>query len=182
MTIAYIALGSNLGEPRQQLLSALAAIRRCPDCILIACSPVYRSAAIGPGNQPDYLNAAAALETGMEPRQLLKALQTIEIAQGRRREIRWGPRTLDLDILLYGDLVLDSQSLTLPHPRLQRRNFVLYPLHDLNPALTLPCGTRIASLLRSCTGGELQNLGPLVELTAGQGVQQSQGSQKSQES
>jgi 2-amino-4-hydroxy-6-hydroxymethyldihydropteridine diphosphokinase len=178
MTIAYVALGSNLGEPRQQLLSAVAALRRIRDSKLLACSPVYRSEAIGPGHQPDYLNAVAALDTALEPGQLLDALQAIETAQGRRREIRWGPRTLDLDILLFGDLVMDSRTLTLPHPRLKTRNFVLYPLHDLDPALTLPCGTRIASLLRRCPKGDLENLGPLVELAAGQ----ERRSQKSLES
>jgi 2-amino-4-hydroxy-6-hydroxymethyldihydropteridine diphosphokinase len=181
MTIAYLALGSNLGEPHQQLLSALAALRRIRDSNLLACSPVYRSAAVGPGNQPDYLNAVAALDTALQPGQLLDALQAIETAHGRRREIRWGPRTLDLDILLFGDLVMDSHTLTLPHPRLATRNFVLYPLHDLDPGLTLPCGTRIASLLRRCPRGHLQNLGPLVDLAVGQESQEGRR-QKSLES
>ena len=150
MTNSYIALGSNLGKPAQQIASALEAMARLPDTELQAQSPWYCSAAIGPGPQPDYINAVARLDTGLTSLQLLHALQAIEIAHGRERKQHWGPRTLDLDILLYGEDTVSSPELSIPHPRLQQRNFVLYPLFDLAPDLALPCGTTIASLLARC--------------------------------
>lgn len=151
MTTAYVALGSNLGDPATQLSSALRALRQLPDSTLADCSPWYRSRAVGPGEQPDYLNAVARLETALAAVDLLRALQAIEAAQGRQRELRWGPRTIDLDILLYGESVIDSPELCVPHPRLKERNFVLFPLFDLAPELALPCGTRIESLLQYCS-------------------------------
>jgi 2-amino-4-hydroxy-6-hydroxymethyldihydropteridine diphosphokinase len=161
-------MGSNLGEPLVQLKSALLAIQCLPESEYLACSPVYRSAAVGPGEQPDYLNAVAHIHTDLEPTDLLHALQLIESAQGRRREIRWGPRTLDLDILLYGELIVDQDELTIPHPRLQERNFVLYPLRDLNPDLSLPCGASIESLWRCSPRDGLSLCGPLSISASGQ--------------
>jgi 2-amino-4-hydroxy-6-hydroxymethyldihydropteridine diphosphokinase len=156
MTVSYIALGSNLGNPEAQLASAIQALGHASGCELIAQSPWYRSAAIGPGQQPDYLNAVAQLETLLSPRQLLHTLQAIEQAHGRERTLHWGARTLDLDILLYGVETISDTGLTIPHPRLQERNFVLYPLFDLAPELRLPCGTTIASLLARCPRQGLQ--------------------------
>lgn len=150
MTISYIALGSNLGNPAEQIASALQAVAKLPECELLAQSPWYRSVAIGPGKQPDYINAVAQLQTQLTPWQLLHALQAIENAHGREHHQRWGARTLDLDILLYGSKTVTDSELDIPHPRLQERNFVLYPLFDLAPNLALPCGTTIGSLLARC--------------------------------
>lgn len=143
----YIGIGSNLDNPRQQVAAAVAALEQLPHSQLVAVSPWYRSASLGPGDQPDYINGVARIATTLPPESLLTALQDIENRQGRRRDIRWGPRTLDLDILLYGDDTLASPRLTVPHPQLKQRNFVLVPLHDLAPALQLPDGTILAELL-----------------------------------
>jgi len=143
----YIGIGSNLDNPRQQVAAAVAALEQLPQSQLVAVSPWYRSAPLGPGDQPDYINGVARIATTLPPEPLLTALQDIENRQGRRRDIRWGPRTLDLDILLYGDDTLASPRLTVPHPQLKQRNFVLVPLHDLAPALQLPDGTILAELL-----------------------------------
>ena len=136
---AYIGIGGNLDDPLLQMRRAFRALRELPASRCVACSPLYRSAAVGgPSGQPDYLNAAAALDTTLAPDELLTALQAIETAQGRTRTVRWGPRTLDLDLLLYDQLVLDEPRLTLPHPRLHERVFVLYPLYDIAPDLEIP--------------------------------------------
>ncbi len=135
MIRCYIGLGSNLLNPMQQILQALEALRDLPQSKLHGCSRFYGSTAIGPGEQDDYVNAVAALDTDLQPQQLLKALQALEAEHGRQRTITWGPRTLDLDLLLYGDLVLDSDELHLPHPRMWERPFVLFPLGELAPQL-----------------------------------------------
>ena len=144
---AFIGIGSNLDNPRQQVADAVVALRQLPQSQLVAVSPWYRSAPLGPGDQPDYINGVARIDTTLQPEPLLVALQDIENRQGRRRDIRWGPRTLDLDILLYGDSTIASPQLTIPHPQLTLRNFVLFPLCDLAPALQLPDGTILAELL-----------------------------------
>ncbi len=146
----FIALGSNLDQPAQQLQQALAALAALPASTLRGCSPFYRSRAVGPGDQPDYLNAACELTTTLEPLALLDALQAIEQAQGRKREQHWGPRTLDLDLLLYGDATLDLPRLQVPHPRMFERDWVLRPLADLDPTLRFPDGTTLRSRLDSC--------------------------------
>ena len=151
-TTAYIALGSNLDNPQQQVTTALAAIAQLPRCELVAQSPWYHSAAVGPGRQPDYINGVCAIQTRLQPLPLLHALQTIEQNQGRVRNERWGVRTLDLDILLYGDLKLDTEELQLPHPRMAERNFVLAPLVDIAGELSLPDGRRLTQLLANCPG------------------------------
>jgi 2-amino-4-hydroxy-6-hydroxymethyldihydropteridine diphosphokinase len=157
VTPAYIALGSNLGDPAAQLKAAVAALARLPQSRLERLSRVYRSAAVGPGTQPDYLNAAALLLTALPPLPLLRALQAIEARQGRVRCERWGARTLDLDLLLYDDLALDTPELQVPHPRMARRNFVLYPLLDIGgPNLRLPDGTDLGTLVLDCPRGELE--------------------------
>lgn len=139
-TLVYIALGSNLDDPTSQIQRALHALRQLPETELVKCAPWYRSSAIGPGVQDDYINTVAALNTKLSPTTLLHALQTIETVQGRTREQRWAARTLDLDILLYGDLNMDTPELKLPHPRLLDRDFVLAPLSDLAPDLHLGHG------------------------------------------
>lgn len=149
---AYIGLGSNLEDPWAQLGHALEALRRLPRSELLHCSPFYRSVPMGPADQPDYLNAVAALCTKLAPLELLDQLQAIEAAQGRRRgALRWGPRTLDLDLLLYGAKVIESPRLTVPHPGLAERSFVLVPLFDIAPDLLLPDGRRLAALVAACS-------------------------------
>ena len=160
MADVYIALGSNMDSPHQQLDSALEAVAQHPNMQLVAVSDRYQTPPIGP-QQPDFINAAAQLSTDLSPLDLLDALQAIEQQQNRVRSIHWGPRTLDLDILFYNDLlggslvgdslVIESERLTIPHPRIGERAFVLVPLMDLNPQLTLPSGETVAQLLANCS-------------------------------
>jgi len=155
MAVVYIALGSNMDSPQSQLDAALEAIAQHPELQLIGVSSRYQTPPIGP-QQPDFINAAAQLSTDLSPLALLDALQAIEQQQNRVRSIHWGPRTLDLDILLYnnveGDsLVIDSERLTIPHPRMAERAFVLVPLADLNPQLALPSGETVTELLANCS-------------------------------
>jgi 2-amino-4-hydroxy-6-hydroxymethyldihydropteridine diphosphokinase len=140
--ICYLGIGSNLEQPREQIARALQTLAAHPDITPLKQSPWYTSKAIGPGNrqdntQPDYVNGVIEIETSLAPQNLLLALQQIESAQGRTRKVRWGARTLDLDILLYGDQKIHCHNLTIPHPRIRERNFVLVPLADLNPYLPL---------------------------------------------
>ncbi|KRU89053.1 2-amino-4-hydroxy-6-hydroxymethyldihydropteridine diphosphokinase [Pseudomonas aeruginosa] len=147
---AYIALGSNLEQPREQIQAALEALARLPDSRLVAVSPLYISDPLGPADQPRFVNGVAALDTALAPLDLLDALQAIEQEQGRVRDLRWGPRTLDLDILLYGEQLLDLPRLKVPHYHMQTRAFVLYPLADLAPDLLLPDGRHLPELLAAC--------------------------------
>ena len=153
---AYIGLGSNLDNPLGQVQQAVEEIAQLPETRLLASSRWYRSDAIGPAGQPDYINGAVQIETALTPETLLQQLQNIENAHGRKRTVRWGARTLDLDILLFGDREIDTKTLTIPHRELAHRNFVLYPLADLNPALTLPNGANsdeplsLNALLENC--------------------------------
>ena len=141
-TLAYIGLGSNLAHPRRQLARAAAALARIPRTRLVALSPNYVTAPVGVRDmQPDYVNAVAALYTRLEPRALLRRLQAIEHRQRRRREpgaARNAPRTLDLDLLLYGRRRIGLAHLAVPHPRMHERAFVLRPLHDLAPTAVIP--------------------------------------------
>lgn len=148
----YISLGSNLDNPLQQLTKARTELEHLPQTQLLAYSSLYRSKAIGGPAQPDYLNAVAKLTTCLPAMDLLNALQAIEAQHGRVRAERFGPRTLDLDILLYNDMVCDTPRLTLPHPRLAERAFVLYPLAEIAPDLRLPDGRSIADLHAAVAG------------------------------
>jgi 2-amino-4-hydroxy-6-hydroxymethyldihydropteridine diphosphokinase len=150
MADVYIALGSNMDGPHSQLDSAFEALAQHPNIQLIAVSNRYQTPPIGP-QQPDFINAAAQLSSDLSPLQLLDALQAIEQQQNRVRSIHWGPRTLDLDILLYDNLEIDSERLIIPHPRIGERAFVLVPLMDLNPQLALPSGETVAQLLANCS-------------------------------
>lgn len=146
MARAYIGLGSNLQTPSAQLRKALQTLAATPGIVHVVTSPFYRSVAIGPGEQPDYVNAVAQLDTALSPLALLDVLQAIEQAQERvRGAIRWTARTLDLDLLLFDNQVIESERLTIPHPRMSERNFVLRPLMDLAPTLCMPDGHPIAS-------------------------------------
>ena len=163
-TTAYIGLGSNLQQPQQQVERALVALAQIPGTRVSGQSRWYRSAAVGPGEQPDYINGAARLETELEAHQLLDQLQAIENAQGRVRIERWGSRTLDLDLLLYGEQTIASDRLQVPHPYLPERNFVLYPLADIDADICLPDGRSLASLLAQ------SNTDGLTPLPATQGL------------
>ncbi|GAA0551778.1 2-amino-4-hydroxy-6-hydroxymethyldihydropteridine diphosphokinase [Rheinheimera aquimaris] len=155
----YIGLGANLNQPVQQLQQAIEALQQLPCSELIAVSSLYGSKPMGPQDQPDYVNAVAALDTTLEAEALLDALQQIEQLHGRQRKAeRWGPRTLDLDILLYGTLVINSSRLTVPHYGLHQREFVLYPLYEIAPQLQLPDGTVLSSLLAQVPLNGLQKL------------------------
>lgn len=139
MHTAYVGLGANLGDPRAQLQTALQAIAQLPDTRIVALSSLYRSAPMGPADQPEYCNAACRLETTLSPRALLEALIDIERAVGRiRGQERWGPRMLDLDLLHVEGVSLDEPGLHLPHPGIMRRNFVLVPLAEVAPNLSIP--------------------------------------------
>jgi 2-amino-4-hydroxy-6-hydroxymethyldihydropteridine diphosphokinase len=157
--LAYVALGSNLDGPVRQVRSALAELDGLEDVRRLAHSPLYRSPPLGPGGQPDYVNAVALLETTLDPHQLLDRLQAIEQRHGRERGVRWGPRTLDLDLLLYGGQRIVSPRLRVPHPELSRRPFVLVPLHDIAPDLELPGLGPLADLLPAPGEGELEPIG-----------------------
>lgn len=146
MTPAYIGLGANLGDARATLKSAVAALRTLADSGVIAISRLYRSTPVGPAGQPDYFNAALLLETTLTPHALLASLQAIENEHGRVREVRWGARTLDLDLVLYGHDEITTTDLVVPHPELTARNFVVRPLLDINTQLSLPDGRLLASL------------------------------------
>ncbi len=159
MERVYIGLGSNLATPIEQLRSALAALAALPQTDLIAQSSFYSSDPLGPADQPRYVNAVAALDTELSPLALLDALQTIELEQGRTRKAeRWGPRTLDLDILLFGERLLDEPRLTVPHYHMHARAFVLYPLAEIAPDLKLPDGRALVELLGACPYAGLERL------------------------
>ncbi|MDX1757628.1 MAG: 2-amino-4-hydroxy-6-hydroxymethyldihydropteridine diphosphokinase [Marinobacter sp.] len=161
MTVrAYVGLGSNLANPLQQLAAAVTALATLPQSQLVAQSPFYRSAPVGPQDQPDFINGAVALETRLPALALLDQLQAIEQSQGRQRIEHWGPRTLDLDLLLYGKETITCDRLRVPHPELVNRDFVLQPLLDLDPALTLPDGRALADLRPLCPDNRLQRLDP----------------------
>ncbi len=147
MEAAYIALGSNLDDPRRQLQAAFDALARLPDTQLVARSSLYRSAPVGYANQPDFVNAAAAIRTALSPRALLDALLAIEREHGRVREFVNAPRTLDLDIALYGEHVIHEPGLSIPHPRLHQRAFVLAPLAEIAPDAVAPGRGRVRELL-----------------------------------
>lgn len=156
--LAYIGLGSNLANPRAQVEQAFAELATLPNSKLLATSAFYSSIAVGPGEQPDYVNAAALLQTELTPLALLDALQEIEQAHRRVRIELWGPRTLDLDILLLDQQTIDSERLKVPHPYLTQRNFVLYPLADIAPDLHLPNGSSLQELIAQCPRAGLARL------------------------
>ena len=137
--VAYVGVGSNLQNPQQQAKDALLALDQITETRCIQSSSLYRSQPMGPADQPDYINAVAALETTLSARVLLQQLQDIEARQGRIRGAeRWGPRTLDLDIILYNQSIVNEPDLVIPHPGMHERPFVLYPLHEIAPDIQIP--------------------------------------------
>lgn len=153
----YLGLGSNLADPAEQLRSALKALEQLPGSQLAGSSSFYVSDSLLPG-QPRFTNAVAALDTSLAPLVLLDALQSIELDQGRERHERWGPRTLDLDILLFGNHLIDEPRLKVPHYHMQERPFVLYPLAELAPGLILADGRELGQLLNNCPFVGLERL------------------------
>ena len=145
MVDAYLGLGSNLGDRRQHLEHAIAGLRLAGE--VVAVSSLYETAPVGGPPQGDYLNQVVRLSTAVPARQLLEACQAIEAEGGRDRRERFGPRTIDIDLLLYGSKVIDQPGLTVPHPRMTERRFVLDPLLEIWPGAELPDGTRLDSFL-----------------------------------
>jgi 2-amino-4-hydroxy-6-hydroxymethyldihydropteridine diphosphokinase len=144
---AYIGLGSNLEDPRRQVRTALVELGALPYTRLVAQSSLYRSDPMGPADQPDYINAVAAIDTLLTPLALLDALLGIERMHGRvRHGTRWGPRTLDLDVLIYGDRIISDTRLAVPHPGIGERAFVLLPLAEIAPNLAIPGHGAVAAL------------------------------------
>ncbi|HSS45937.1 MAG TPA: 2-amino-4-hydroxy-6-hydroxymethyldihydropteridine diphosphokinase [Burkholderiales bacterium] len=155
---AYIALGSNLANPLRQMHDAFEELARLAQSRLAARSSLYRSAPVSYLNQPDFINAVAGIETALEPHALLTALLEIERRHGRVRDFDNAPRTLDLDLLLYGDLIRHEHGLTLPHPRMHERAFVLQPLLEIAPDCVIPGIGRVADLLVGCAKQKLEKL------------------------
>ncbi|SGY97052.1 2-amino-4-hydroxy-6-hydroxymethyldihydropteridine diphosphokinase [Moritella viscosa] len=149
-TRCYIAIGSNLADPIAQAKEAITALKTLTESRFISVSSLYASKPMGPQEQPDYINAVACVGTHLAPIELLDALQQIENEQGRVRKEHWGARTLDLDILLYGDEIMSTPRLTVPHYGMKEREFVLYPLAEIAPQLQLPCGQALSALLEAC--------------------------------
>ena len=148
MTLAYIALGSNQAVPLEQVTHALDAIATIPGSRVVAISSFYRTKPLGPQDQPDYLNAAVALETELSAEGLLAHTQRIEFEHGRvRKAERWGPRTLDLDIMLFGNLTVVTPTLTVPHYDMKNRAFMLVPLLEIAPDCAFPDGQPVANVL-----------------------------------
>lgn len=158
VVVVYIGLGSNLEKPIEQVQSALRELDDLAQTRLLQRSNLYCSDPMGPADQPDYINAVAAVETSLSPDELLSELQKLEAAHQRIRKERWGPRTLDLDLLLYGDQCISSEHLIVPHPGLSERNFVLIPLFEIAPNLILPDNRPLSDLIASCSNEGLQRL------------------------
>lgn len=158
MTSAYVGLGANLGDPRAQLLSAFEALDRIAGTRVTARSSLYRSAPLGYADQPQYLNAVARLDTALQPEALLAHLQEIERSLGRERSFRDAPRTIDLDLLLYGTGRIDAPALAVPHPRMHERAFVLLPLLELDPAAVIPGRGSAIELLRACAAQAVERI------------------------
>lgn len=155
---AYVALGSNLQDPRQQVLRAMQELATLPKTQVVACSSLYRTAPVGYDNQPDFINAAAELRTALSPHALLHALLALETAHGRERPFPNAPRVLDLDLLLYDGLTMHTPELTLPHPRMHQRGFVLLPLAEIAPDLAIPGHGIVSALAQHCLNQGVERL------------------------
>ena len=158
MTVAYVGLGSNLQDPRRQIQSALAELDGMPHTRLVKQSSLYRTAPVGHVDQPDFVNAVAQLETGLPAERLLAELQEVEKRHGRARSFANAPRTLDLDILLFGELQMESEKLVVPHPRMHERAFVLEPLVEIAPEVVIPGAGPAKQRLRDCAGQDVERL------------------------
>jgi len=161
MTLCYIGLGANLDDPAGQIVTALQGLAAMQDTRLLQWSSLYGSKPLGPQDQPDYVNAVATLETDLTPEQLLDAVKEQEEKQGRIKKRHWGERTIDLDILLFGDQSYHSERLTIPHKEMCNRSFVVLPMLEIAPQLTLPDGKKLADL-RPEFSGEIQRISALT--------------------
>ena len=161
---AYIGLGGNLDDPAERVSQAVFELDSLPDCRVDQVSSLYRSAPLGPPGQADYINAVACLCTRLSARKLLSAMQYIEQRHGRdSRGPRWGPRTLDLDLLLYADRIIDEPDLSVPHPEMASREFVLYPLYEIAPSLFIPGMGWLKEHVAQCPRRGLRKLEALCE-------------------
>jgi 2-amino-4-hydroxy-6-hydroxymethyldihydropteridine diphosphokinase len=156
---AFIGLGANLGDPETQVRRAIAALGNLPRTRLLAASSLYRSAPVGVGTQPDFINAVAEVETTLSARELLEALLTAETRFGRERPSPGAPRTLDLDLLLYGDRVIEEPGLVVPHPRMHERAFVLMPLAEIAAEISIPRKGSLKTLLAACRNQKVLKIG-----------------------
>jgi 2-amino-4-hydroxy-6-hydroxymethyldihydropteridine diphosphokinase len=159
MTVAFVGLGANLGEPHIQVRQALGALDAIPHTRVVKSSSLYRSEPLGHADQPQFVNAVAQLETGLPPERLLDELQAIETRQGRVRSFANAPRTLDLDLLLFGNAVIETQTLEVPHPRMHQRAFVLLPLLEIAPDIAVPGRGPAKALLEQCSNQGVERLG-----------------------
>ena len=156
---AYVGLGSNLDDPEAQVRSALAELEGMPRCVQFTASSLYRCPPMGPQEQPDYVNAVTGFLTQLPSRDLMQELLRVEKEHGRSRDgTRWGPRTLDLDLLVYANQVIEEEKLTVPHPGVHERNFVLYPLMEIAPALLVPGQGRVAELAARLGSDDLRRI------------------------
>lgn len=156
---AYIGLGSNLSSPQRQVTRAIAELAQLPESRLCAVSSLYRSLPMGPSDQPDYINAVAAIETRLQPLELLDALQEVENSHRRQRGAqRWGPRTLDLDLLLFGSQQIEVERLTVPHYGMHERSFVLCPLAEIAPTIEVSGKGALATLIAALNDGGCEAL------------------------
>lgn len=154
---AYVGIGSNLGDPLAQVRSAFAALRRLEHTRVVRTSDIYRAAPLGPIEQPHFFNAAAGLLTQLESRVLLRSLKALELELGREASsVRWGPRQIDFDLLVYGNVIAKEADLTLPHPGLLQRAFALVPLADIAPDLRVPNAGRVVDLAARCDRSGLE--------------------------
>ncbi len=158
MIRAFVALGSNLGNPVQTIEDAIDAMAALRGSLLMAISSLYRTAPVGLKHQPDFINAVVALDTRLGPRELLEELFALEARFGRERSVKNAPRTLDLDLLLHGDAIINHPALTLPHPRMHERAFVLAPLAEIAPSLVIPGRGPVAALLAACADQRIHPL------------------------
>lgn len=164
--VAYIGLGSNIEDPRTQISTALVKIHSHEQISIQHCSHLYTSAPMGPQNQPDYINAVIKITTALTPIELLDVLQDIEQQHGRKRiGERWGPRTLDLDIILFNNLKMDNDRLTIPHNGLAQREFVLVPLFEIEPDMIMHNGKTIASWVAQCSFERLRRLPDKIDVS-----------------
>jgi len=161
MALCYIGLGSNLNQPLQQLNAAKKKIAKLPETTLLKCSSIYQSKALTLDNEPqnDYLNAVLEIETTLDAEMLLDALQNIEKEQGRTREKRWGARTIDLDILLYGNQQINTERLIVPHSEIEKRKFVLLPLSQISSDLIIPGKKTLKILVEKTAAQALKKVG-----------------------
>jgi 2-amino-4-hydroxy-6-hydroxymethyldihydropteridine diphosphokinase len=158
VTLAYVGLGANLDEPRRQVEAALGELAAMPRTRLLKASSLYRSAPMGHADQPAFVNAVAELDTGLGAAALLGELQAIEARHGRRRSFANAPRTLDLDLLLFGNEVLSEPELTVPHPRMHERGFVLAPLVEVAPEISIPGKGPARRFAAACAGQAVERI------------------------